>query len=177
MDCLLDWVDADSVRRLNGAEDEGDYHPPNRELQSVEEIARVRGAGPLVSQPDWKDDLTIFSLGPIDLSAAPARILNLIPGIGETRIERFVKYRQGPDGIDGTADDVEFATEGELQAALGLTAQQYQTIGGLVTFTDPTLHITSDGYSGKVDRRVEVVVRKGNGAQGAGRPMIISWKE
>jgi len=172
MDCLLDWVDADNIRRLNGAEDEADYHPPNRELQSVEEIAQVRGAGPLISQPDWKDDLTIFSRGPIDLSAAPARILNLIPGIGETRIERFVKYRQGPDGIDGTADDVEFANEGELQAALGLTAQQYQEISGLVTFKDPTMHITSEGYSGNVDRQVEVVVRKGTGT-----PKILSWKE
>jgi type II secretory pathway component PulK len=172
MDCLLDWVDADSVRRLNGAEDEGDYHAPNRELLSVEEIAQVRGSSPLVSQPDWQDDLTIYSQGPIDLAAAPARILELIPGIGETRIARFVQYRRGPDGIDGTADDVEFANEGELQAALGLTAEQYQEISGLVTFRDPTMHITSEGHSGDVDRKVEVVVRKGNG-----NAQILSWKE
>jgi hypothetical protein len=171
MDCLLDWVDADNIRRLNGAEDEADYHPPNRELQSVEEIAQVRGAGPLVNQPGWKDDLTIFSRGPIDLSAAPARILKLIPGIGETRIDSFVKYRQGPDGIDGTADDVEFASQAELQAALGLTADQYMAISGLVTFKDPTMHITSEGYSGDINRQIEVVVRKPTGAQGALAPV------
>jgi len=172
LDCLLDWVDADSIKRPNGAEDDGDYHPPNRELLSVEEIAQVRGSGPLVSQPDWKEDLTIFSRGPIDLSAAPARILKLIPGIGETRVARFVKYRQGPDGIDGTADDVEFASEAELQSALGLTAAQYKDIASFVTFKDPTMHITSVGYSGNVDRQVEVVVRKGNG-----NSQILSWKE
>jgi len=172
LDCLLDWVDADNVKRANGAEEDGDYHPPNRELQSLEEIAQVRGSGPLVSKPNWKEDLTIFSRGPIDLNAAPARILNLIPGIGETRVARFVQYRQGPDGIDGTADDVVFASERDLQAALGLTPDQYQEISGLVTFKDPTMHITSEGFSGDVKRQIEVVVRKESD-----KPVIWSWKE
>lgn len=172
MDCLLDWVDADNVKRLNGAEDDGDYHPANRELQSIDEIAKVRGSGPLVSQTNWKEDLTIFSKGPIDLGAAPARILKLIPGIGETRIDRFIQYRQGPDGIDGTPDDVQFENEAQLQSALGLTPDQYKQLSGLVMLNDPTMHIISEGFSGDAVRRIEIVARKGtNNAQ------ILSWKE
>lgn len=172
VDCLLDWVDADSVKRLNGAEDDGDYHPANRELRSVEEIAQVRGCGPLVSHPGWMDDLTIYSRGPIDLSAAPPHILKLIPGIGETRIERFVQYRQGPDGIEGTQDDVQFGSELEVQSVLGLTPDQYQDIAWLVTYKDSTVHITSEGSSGGVMRKIEVIARKE-----AGAPQILAWRE
>ena len=47
-DCLLDYIDADNVHRLNGAEDEGDYHAANRPLLSIDEVAareRLRAAG------------------------------------------------------------------------------------------------------------------------------------
>ena len=30
IDCMLDWLDADNVKRLNGQEDAPGYHPPNR---------------------------------------------------------------------------------------------------------------------------------------------------
>ena len=108
MDCLLDYIDADNVKRLNGAEDDGDYHPANRELLSVEELAKVRGTGPLTSQPGWQDELTIYSLGPIDLGSADAEVLALLPGIGDARMKRFLQMRAGQDGIDGTADDMIF---------------------------------------------------------------------
>ncbi len=172
VDCLLDYVDGDSVKHLNGLEDEGDYHPANRELTSVEEIADVAGTGPLVTQAGWKDDLTIDSQGPIDLIAAPAAILRLLPGIGETRIAAFVKFRQGKDGLDGTLDDPEFKSLHDIQVFLGLGDAQFKEIGGLVMLKDPTMHIISEGRSGNAYRQVEVVARKA-----AGNPQILSWKE
>ncbi len=172
VDCLLDYVDADSVKHLNGMEDEGDYHPANRELTSVEEIADVAGAAPLVSQAGWKDDLTIDSQGPIDLIAAPPAILRLIPGLGELRITAFVKFRQGKDGLDGTIDDPEFKSLHDIQVFLGLGDAQFKEIGGLVMMKDPTMHIISEGRSGNAYRQVEVVARKA-----AGNPQILSWKE
>ena len=91
VDCLLDYIDADNIKRLNGAEDDGTYHPANRELRSVEELLQVKGTGPLTSQPGWQDELTIYSLGPIDLASASQEVLELLPGIGETRVQRFLK--------------------------------------------------------------------------------------
>jgi type II secretory pathway component PulK len=172
VDCLLDYIDADNVKRLNGAEDDGDYHPANRELQSIEELARVRGTGPLTSQAGWQNELTIYSLGPIDLAAADAEILALLPGIGDARIQRFVQMRAGLDGIDGTADDVLFPTIDAIQQALGLSAAQFEQLRPLVTYQDPTLNIQSIGHSADTTRKVEAVVRKG-----AGKPQILSWKE
>src|ERR1044072_8773271 len=34
IDCLLDWVDPDNLARLNGAEDDADYAPPNQLLRT-----------------------------------------------------------------------------------------------------------------------------------------------
>lgn len=172
VDCLLDYVDPDNVKRLNGSEEDGDYQPANRELQSVQEITRVRGAGPLVSQGGWDNDLTIFSQGPIDLSSAGVEVLRLLPGLSETRIQQFVKFRQGPDGRDNTEDDPVFPNLNAIQQFLGLTAAQFQELSSLVSYKDPTMHITSAGHSGNVSRQVEVVVRKAGA-----NPQIMSWKE
>ena len=172
VDCLLDYVDGDDLKHLNGIEDEGDYHPANRELTGIDELADVAGAEPLVSQSGWKDELTVESQGPIDLIAARIEILRLLPGLGESRIAAFVKFRQGKDGLDGTIDDPEFKSLRDIQTFLGLGDTQFKEIGGLVTPKDPTMHITSEGRSGKAYRQVEVVARKA-----AGNPQILSWKE
>ncbi|HYR58709.1 MAG TPA: hypothetical protein VEO95_08780, partial [Chthoniobacteraceae bacterium] len=171
VDCLLDWCDADNVRHLNGAEDEPDYHPPNRPLESVEEIAQVRGSEPLTRTEGWKDALTIFGGGPIDLTAASPDILRLT-GLTEPQIQRFVQFRRGRDGIDGTKDDPQWDKLEQVQKFLGIGDAQWKLLGGLITVNDQTMHITSEGRSGKAARRVEVVATKG-----AGKPVILSWKE
>ncbi|HEY2343965.1 MAG TPA: hypothetical protein VGH90_13070 [Chthoniobacteraceae bacterium] len=171
-DCLLDYIDPDSLRHPNGVEDQGDYHAANRPLLSVDEITKVWGAGPLTKIPGWKDNLTIDSQGPIDLVAAPDYILKLL-GFSDLAIKRFIQIRAGPDKIDGTADDYEFSDINEVLTTLGMNAQMaQQTIGPLVIANDKTLRITSVGHSGKVVRQLEVVVRKGGG-----NPQIRSWKE
>ena len=172
VDCLLDYVDGDNLKRANGQEDEGDYHPPNRELTSVDELAEVANAGPLVAQPGWKDDLTIDSNGPIDLSAAPVAILRLLPGLSEERLAAFVTYRKGKDGIEGTIDDPEFKNLKEIQSFLGLNDAQFKELGGLISIKDQTTRIISEGRAGNAYRQVEVVCRKG-----AASPQILSWKE
>ncbi|EDY17410.1 hypothetical protein CfE428DRAFT_5096 [Chthoniobacter flavus Ellin428] len=172
MDCLLDYIDADNVKRLNGAEDDGDYHPANRELLSVDELLRVRGTGPLTSQPGWRDELTVYSLGPIDLASADAQVLALIPGLSDARIQQFLQMRAGRDGKDGTEDDVIFPSIDAIAGALGLTASQFEVLRPLVSYQDPTMNIQSIGHSGDITRKVEAVVRKGGA-----KPQILSWKE
>jgi hypothetical protein len=172
VDCLLDYIDADNIKRLNGAEDDGDYHPANRELRSVEELARVRGTEPLTSQPGWQDLLTIYSQGPIDLTSANEEVLELLPGLGDARIQKFLKLRRGPDGVDGTEDDFVFQSLDAVQQALGLSGQQLQILQPLIGLNDPTLSIRSIGHSGPTFREVNVVVRKGGNL-----PQIFYWKE
>ncbi len=174
VDCLLDYVDADDLRRGNGLEDEGDYRPPNRQLLSIDEIRDVAGSEPLTEVPGWKEHLTIYGGGKIDLTAAPAKILRLLPGVGDPQIQRFVEYRAGADGLLGTIDDPVFQDLATVLNFLGLNRpQQAQELSLLITLRDPTMHITAIGESGKVHRQVEVVARKSP----TGYPAIIYWKE
>lgn len=172
VDCLLDYIDADNIKRLNGAEDDGNYHPANRQLLSVEELRQVRGTEPLTRQPGWQDELTVYSLGPVDLSAASAEVLELLPGLGDARVKTFVTMRQGRDGIDGTADDAVFKDLAEIQQALALSPAQFEQLRPLVSMGDPTLEIRSLGHSGATTRTIEVIARKSGG-----KPQILSWKE
>jgi len=173
IDCLLDWVDADGLRRLNGAEEGPNYKPANRPLTSLDEIPLIKGSGPLTAHAGWKDDLTLVSSGPLDLESAPARLLDLIPGISPAQADRFVQYRQGRDGRDGTADDHVFRDIGEAIGYLGFSGPQFNQIGSLISFRDPVVRIQSTGQAGEAVRQVEIVARKVPGAN----PFIFSWTE
>lgn len=172
VDCLLDYVDPDNVKHLNGAEDEGDYHAANRPLLNVDELAAVMGSGPLLATPGWKDELTIDSSGPIDILAASPEILRLVPGFSEPRVQRLVTLRAGPDGIQGTADDPVFENLEQLLQSIGFSPQEMQLAKAVAMINDPVVRIISAGQSGKVIRQVEVVARKGTLT-----PLVLSWKE
>ncbi|MDQ3622234.1 MAG: general secretion pathway protein GspK [Verrucomicrobiota bacterium] len=172
VDCLLDYIDGDNIKRLNGLEDQGEYHPPNRPLLSVEEIEKVPNSEFLTSKPNWKEHLTILSQGPIDLSAAPVEVLRLLPGLGEARIQELIKRRQGLDGLDFTVDDHQFKSVKEIQQALSMTDLQMRELSGLVTVRDQTMRLVSEGYSGEVVRQIQVVARKSGP-----NPAILAWKE
>jgi type II secretory pathway component PulK len=171
VDCLMDYVDQDNLHRLNGAEDEGNYHAANRPLISLDEVPAVMGSEPLVSTPGWMDELTVNSNGGIDLLAAPAEILRLLPGFSEARIQRLIQLRQGPDKIEGTRDDYPFKNASEVLASIGLSERD-PLIQGLFTINDPNVRILSEGRSGNVVRQVEVVARKLGLS-----PQSLSWKE
>ena len=173
VDCIYDWLDADNVKRTNGQEDGPGYHPPNRgQFLTVEELEEVAGTEALTSQPGWKEDLTVFSQGQIDLSSADAHILRLLPGVGDVAIDSFLQWRRGGDGIDGTKDDPVIQKLEAVQGFLGLNKTQWQALGGLIMLRDNTWQIVSEGWSGKVIRQVTVVVRKGSQ-----NPQILNWKE
>jgi len=173
VDCMLDWIDPDNVKHLNGAEDSDDYHPLNRgQFLSIEELEEVKGAEALVSTSGWKDELTILSQGPIDVSSAEFSILRLLPEMNEQGIERFLIWRKGEDGIDGTKDDPKIEKLETVQLYLGLNQTQWNALGGLIMPKDNTWRIISEGHSGKVVRQVEVVVHKGGA-----NPQIVFWKE
>ena len=172
VDCVLDWVDPDDNRRLNGAEKDGNYQPANRPFLSLEELRLVRGTGPLFDRhPNCLDDFTMLSSGPIDLESVTVELLAMIPGIGQQRAAKFVQLRQGRDGIDGTKDDHHFRDLNEALSYLGVSTQQAAQLGGLLAFKDPIVRITSVGTAGKVSRQVEVIARKVPGTN----PQIIQW--
>ncbi len=173
MDCLLDFVDPDDIPHLNGAESEPGYQPKNAPLARVEELKQVRGWEKFTSRKDWDADFTLYSSGPIDLIWADRDVLLSLPGFNEQIVDRYLQYRQGPDGIDGTADDPPMQSLDQVGLALGFTPQQFLllTSSGLVTVNDQVVRIVSLGTSSDVKRTIEMVVRK------TATPQILRWKE
>ena len=174
LDCLRDYVDADNIARLHGQEDSKDYHPANRMLQSLEELKRIPGMEPLLTYPGWQDLLTLESTGPLDLMEVPEEVLRLLPGFNENRVLRWLQIRSGPDQILHTEDDPKFQGEDDVLRWLGfdLQSENAKRLKRLVKVNEETIRICAKGHSGKVDRQVQVVVRKGTVP-----PQIFSWNE
>ena len=172
LDCLLDFVDPDDLPRLNGAESDPDYQPKNAPLQRIDELKEVKGWEKFTSQPNWDQDFTLYSSGPVDLAWASRDVLLSLPGVNEQIVDRFLSYRRGPDGVDGTEDDPQFQSLDEVRLALGFTPDQFAQLSGLIGFKDPVMRVVSVGTSGDVTRTVEMIIRKNTG-----RPQMIRWKE
>lgn len=174
VDCMLDWLDPDNAHRLNGAEAGENYRPPNRgRFLSVEEIAEIKGAAPLVSHAGWQDDFTVWTRSAqIDLQAASFAVLAVLPHVGDARAKRFLELRQGKDKTDGTEDDYVFKDVAAAISFLVGPGPAAQELAPHVTMANPTSHILSVGQSGKVYRQVEVVALRVSL-----QPQILSWKE
>ena len=173
VDCLLDYVDADNIPRANGQEDTKDYHPANRMIQSLDELKRIPGMDPLLAYPGWRDLLTLDSIRLFDLMEASEDLLRLLPSLNEAQIQRLIQMRAGPDGILHTEDDPKYSGADTLLKQLGMNDQKRRAeLETLVGVNETTLRLQAEGYSGKVIRQVQVVVRKGTGT-----PQILSWIE
>jgi general secretion pathway protein K len=172
IDCLLDWIDPDNLPRLNGAEAGDGYEPTNTLLTRIDDLKKVKGWETLTATPGWDDELTLNSSGPVDLAWASRDVLRSIPGITDSMVERFLQLRAGPDGKDGTADDMVFKSIDEVRSALGLSAQQFQSLAPYVSFKDSVMRAVSTGHSGETTRVVQMVFRRAGGL-----PQMITWRE
>ena len=192
--CLIDYVDEDNIALLNGQEDNKDYHPANRMIQSLDELRRIPGMEPLLAYPGWEELLTLEGDNLLDLLEAPEELLRQLPGFGEAQVQRWLQMRSGPDQIWHTEDDYKAKDVQQTLTAIGIaqaftgaspqpSAGRRTPAGGDGQNATPflprylivggqTIRIRSEGYSGKVVRQVQVVVRKtGDSSQ------IKSWIE
>jgi type II secretory pathway component PulK len=60
------------------------------------------------------DIFTPFSSGKINVNTANANVLQMIPGMDAAMADAIIKQRAGPDGMDGTEDDIPFSSPGQL---------------------------------------------------------------
>ena len=181
IDTLLDWVDPDNLARLNGAEDEGGYKPPNRlPIPEIDELKKIKGWEEFTSTKDWDSDLTLYTAPtqPINLAWASRDVLMAL-GVSEERVDQFLTMRPGPDGINGTDDDT-FNGQGQAQAfaVLGFATQQQfqQQLGTLAVPSANELvwRVISVGQSRGVERTVQMIIQRSPGSPVAA---VKAWKE
>ena len=202
IDSLLDWVSQNrGLQHLNACPETDDYHPPHQPLGSVDELKKVCGWADFTSKPGWDGDFTVAQgCGAIDVAYASRDVLRALlaafGGAGDDRVNAFLQLRQGPDGIDGTADDGIIDPNAVLPM-LGVNSTQIQAAGNQASIQSLILpykgsnvfRVVSVGKSGDVTRSVQMIVQKpmvmqsvGTGVAAAAtlagnRPTIFSWKE
>ena len=105
---VLDWVDADEMERVNGAE-LGAYEaaglqvgPGNRRFIMVEEILQVLGM-PWELYKRMEPGMTVYSgAGVPDPAYAPVEALMALPEMTEDEALNFVEERHSQETLDGT---------------------------------------------------------------------------
>ncbi len=132
-EAIVDWRDPDDLPEPNGAESAtyqglpSPYPCRNAPLESVEELLLIRGVTYELHQK-LKGCVTVWGKGRVSLNSAPPEVFKAL-GMSQGVAERILSYRQGPDGILKTEDDVLFGSVGsfpsELQRTVGLTPEQF----------------------------------------------------
>lgn len=166
-DSLADWVDTDNSPRANGAE--SDYYkqlgiydaPRNQGFVRVDEMLLVRGMDVVDRhKPDWREFFSIYGEGQIDLRTVFKDVLIAVTGSSEGDVVRFLRERDGADGIPGTEDDRRIRDD-EAYQLLGLAGDRLNAIKGIVNDDDTTLRrITSIGWVGTKRSKIVIVTRR-----------------
>jgi general secretion pathway protein K len=139
----------------------------------LDEVSLVMGFDLVVkAKPDWQDSFTLWSSGPLNVNEAPAALIAAVFDLDESRVDPMVNARNGPDGIAGTADDVPIQSMAQLQADLGLSDLQMQTLGNIVSLSDPCRRVESIGQAGQCQVKVSVVTQIN-----ASPPKYLLWSE
>jgi general secretion pathway protein K len=134
VDSILDWKDADELRRLNGAEREyymslpSPYKAKNADFDTIEELLLVRGMTPDILFGDRNKKglapfITVLSKqAGINIVAAPREVLLSVPGMTESAVQAILAYREATPvqsvvDIQGLIGDIYTAVAPYLSAA------------------------------------------------------------
>jgi general secretion pathway protein K len=103
--------------------------------------------------------------GKLNINTASLKTLQLIPGLDEAIAAHILQERAGPDGVDGTDDDVPLQSPGEISTFVG-TGVQTQALQNYVDVRSYVFDVTVDAYINDYHRTFHgIVSRSGGGGQ------------
>ncbi len=122
--CLIDWMDSDSFfgHPDYGAEDsyyeslDKPYSAKDFKYESLDEMLLVSGMNESVFEA-LKPYVTVYGAGHINLNTASKPVLTSL-GFSSETCDKFMRYRSGADGKEGTADDSFFQDLPTIMAKL-----------------------------------------------------------
>lgn len=107
------------------------------------------------------DIFTPISSGRINLNTASATTLQMIPGIDANMAAAIIRMRSGPDGIDGTCDDVPLRQPGGQDLInVGLSAQAAQSLSQYCDVRSSTFEARVDVEVGVSKRRYYALLKR-----------------
>lgn len=107
VDSILDWKDADDLRRLNGAEKDyymslpKPYKAKDSKFDTLEELLLVKGMTPDILFGSYDkngiyDFITIYAnTNTINLRSAPKEVLLAVPGLTPEIVDEIISKREG----------------------------------------------------------------------------------
>ncbi len=123
VDCFMDWIDGDDLRRLHGAESDDPYYVErgyevrNAPVDLISEMLLIKnfdarllygGPGEVPDDPPFPGIarwLTTWGDGKVHVNAAEREVFLTLPGIAEWHADSLIEGRVGIDGEPGTLDD------------------------------------------------------------------------
>jgi len=138
-DSLIDWMDQDDLKRLNGAEkddyelDSKEYKPPNEMLKDFDELRLIQGfdeqffdeedGTPNQFFHSFKQSVSLHNQHPVNVNAAQGLVLNVLARMGGFDGEYLQQHLRGPDNLTGTGDDPWLTNMNQIPGfGAGLTA-------------------------------------------------------
>jgi general secretion pathway protein K len=188
VDSIFDWIDADDLTRLNGAE--SDYYqslsPPyrakNAPMDRVEELLLVRGVTPELyhgtatedqeAHPSFPELFTTMSSGKVNVNTASSIVLQAMLNLDDQQVQGLLSRRDGPDGIPGTEDDQPFQSVADLTQWIGGLGAT--NVANLVDVHSSFFTVKSTGEVGGVKRTLIATLRR----EGTGTNIqAVAWCE
>ncbi len=109
------------------------------------------------------DIFSTLSSGKININTASATTLQMIPQVDENIAAGIIQLRAGPDGTDGTEDDLPFHNYGELRNVPGMdNPQVVSQLGRYCDVRSHTFEVEVDVDLNGVKRIYYAVMRRGN---------------
>ena len=141
LDAIVDWRDADQLKRPNGAE-EGDYaaaglpyKPANAPFQAIEELQLVLGMRPDIYSR-IAPSITVFSRLPgVNTTLASREVLLAIPGTTPESVDAYIARRE-----DARAQNAPLPIMAEA-GALNATGSMVATIRSDARLDDGTVFV------------------------------------
>jgi general secretion pathway protein K len=109
------------------------------------------------------DLFTPFSSGKININTADANVLQLLPGVDANAAASIIKYRSGPDGIDGTPDDTPYQNANQLTAS-GINPSAVGQMGRLCDVHSTVFKVTVTAHIGIASRDFNAILYRPTGS-------------
>lgn len=106
------------------------------------------------------DVFTAISSGKLNINTASAATLQLIPTVDQNTANAIIQYRAGPDGVEGTEDDMVLRGRGQLSQIAGFNPQSLQLVAGYIDFRSNTFEVTIDAELTGTRRTFTALLRR-----------------
>lgn len=169
IDSLQDWVNPlrGGGRRINGAGMDDykaaglPYGPTGEGFISLDQMMQVLHMDLLMrKKTDWKRFFTVWTDGSLDINAAPADLLAAATGASLSKAKEMVSYRLGPDGVQGSEDDIRFGSLDAARQFLGVPPQVWNSTVIPLRLDSAIKRMICTGKSGAIEVTLSMVVNR-----------------